>query len=662
MCAWNRRPASRERGAGRGRPARSLPVLALLAITLAVPALPAPAPLVSAAPLPSRTALPVVLLDPEVRPSGELSRFLDQDRRWLAGQPPAGARLPEAAKLAGRLGEPGGWEEVTGLGRPGTGGSNGEGPVRPLPSTLRDRWLARGYLRAEVRLAPGNPDAAPGGAPDTLVVVPGAIHTIGSLEVAGDDFPGRDRLLEMWLPRTGDVFLQDRFEEAARQVLLGTGNSGFPFARWVISEASLDAADPLVHIRAILLPGRRARIGAVTSDLPAGPGSDFLVRASGLQVGRVFTEDDLRRARQRLLARGLYASVGEPSIYLTGSPDSVGVHFPVAPRRKVNRAQVVLGLSRRDETQGSRLSGQVDLSLPNMAGSGRSLQVGWRDDGAAASRLVLAYREPLIFGTPLDLTTSLDQEIQRDVFTRFRLDTAWAIPVVELWGLEWGLGWDRATYPVGVLESTSRVRASGAVTHRRGDPFRSGWEGWFGVESGWRSARNRRLDGDAEDAATTRLGESTVQRIYRLDLAGEWWVGATVSLHGRSSYRIQTGDEGAVPLAEQFQFGGAATVRGYNENEFHGSQAGWGGAELRLGRPGSSRVYTFFDLGYFEFLTQDPASADPAVLLRRTGSPHGFGVGLLARTRGGDLSLAIGFPGTVDFDLAKLHVALLESF
>ncbi len=659
MCAWNRRPASRGQGTARAAvggpalPASTLLVLALLAM----------APLVLVSPYPSLAAAnPVLLFGPDVRPSGELSRFLDQDRRWLAGQPSAMARLPEAAKLAGRLGEPGGWEEVTGQGRLGSAGITGDGSVRPLPSMLRDRWLARGYLRADVRLVPGNPGAAAGGAPDTLVVVPGAVHTIGSLVVEGEDFPGRAGLLEMWLPRPGEVFLQDRFAEAARQVLLGTGNGGFPFARWVISEVALDEGAPAVHIRALLLPGRRARIGAVTSDLPAGPGSGFLVRASGLRVGRIFTEDDLRRARQRLLARDLYASVGEPSVYLTGSPDSVGVHFPVAPRRKVNRAQVVLGLSRKAEIPGSRLSGQVDLSLPNLAGSGRSLQVSWRDDGAAASRFGLSYREPLVFGTPLDVTTSLDQEVQTDLFTRFRLEMALAIQVVDLWGLEWGLGWDRATYPVGVLESTSRVRASGAVTHRRGDPASSGWEGWFGIESGWRSARNRSTDPDAENPSASRLGESTVQRIYRVDLAGEWWVGVTVSLHGRSSYRIQTGDAGAVPLAEQFRFGGAATVRGYNENEFHGSKTGWGGAELRLGRPGSSRVYTFFDLGYFEFLTQDPASADPAVLLRRTGSPHGFGVGLLARTRGGDLSLAIGFPGTVDFDLAKLHVALLESF
>ena len=117
-----------------------------------------------------------------------------------------------------------------------------------------------------------------------------------------------------------------------------------------------------------------------------------------------------------------------------------------------------------------------------------------------------------------------------------------------------------------------------------------------------------------------------------------------------------------MPVAEQFRFGGAATLRGYREEEFSGRQAAWGALEVRLGRAGGSRVYTFYDLGYFEFWTDDPASADPADLVLRRGWPRGYGLGLLARTPAGDISLAVGFPGTVDFEQAKLHVTLLESF
>jgi len=112
--------------------------------------------------------------------------------------------------------------------------------------------------------------------------------------------------------------------------------------------------------------------------------------------------------------------------------------------------------------------------------------------------------------------------------------------------------------------------------------------------------------------------------------------------------------------SDLFRFGGAATLRGYGEGEFHGVEAAWAGLEWRLGSPRGSRLYTFWDVGYFGFWA-DAAGAPGDRELRR-GWPRGYGLGLLARTPGGDLSLAVGFPGTVDFDLAKLHVTLLESF
>jgi outer membrane protein insertion porin family len=331
------------------------------------------------------------------------------------------------------------------------------------------------------------------------------------------------------------------------------------------------------------------------------------------------------------------------------------------PRRKVNRLQVVLGLSRNPADGASRLSGEVDLDLPDMGGSGRALRVGWRDDGLNRSRFGFSYLEPLIFATPLDMGLALDNEVDRDVYTRFRIDNVWRLPVVALWGIELGVGWDRATYPSGLLERTARTRARGAVSHRRGDRSRSGWEGLFAIETAWRSA-SLRPEGSDAIAPASQLAEAATQRIFEVDASGEWMVGRTVSLFARASFRQLTGRDELVPLSEQFRFGGAASLRGYREQEFRGTTTAWGAIELRLGRPLGSRLYTFYDLGYFEFKSPDPTDATGQNLLLNRDWPRGYGLGLLARTRAGDISLAVGFPGTVDFDQAKLHVTLLENF
>ncbi len=572
-----------------------------------------------------------------------LADFAGQDRRWLRRLPPAEAELTRSAA-------------DTSLARiralvAGAAGTAADTVVvvRPVEGRLRDRWLARGYLSARVTVRG-----------DTLRVQPGPVWTVGNWELSGDDFPGREHLVTTWLPRAGDTFVQAELALGIERVLRGCGEAGYPFARWVTRKLEMDTAAHQVMIKASLLPGQLAWLGPIGSNLTEPRANRFLARSSGLQPGVPFRHSDLDRAVDRLLARDLYTTVGEPQVYLTSARDTVGVFFPVIARRKTNRLQVVLGLSQREEG-GTHLSGEVDLRLPNMGGSGRNLQIGWSDDGQDKSHFGFSYLEPLAFGTGLDMGLGLDNEVQRGSHTRFRLDNSWQLPVVALWGLELGVGWDRTTYPAGDLERTSRVRASGAVLHKRGDRTRSGWASRFAIENGWRSS-TLRPDTSSAVAGGSELGEAVTQRIFSVDVAGELWVAPTLSFFSRAAFRQLTGGEPNVPLAEQFRFGGASTLRGYREDEFNGSQAAWGAVEMRIGRPEGSRLYTFYDLGYFEFWSADAAAADPAALLRRRGWPRGYGLGLFARTPGGDLSLAIGFPGTVDFGQAKLHVTLLESF
>jgi outer membrane protein assembly factor BamA len=352
--------------------------------------------------------------------------------------------------------------------------------------------------------------------------------------------------------------------------------------------------------------------------------------------------------------------VEEPVVYLTAAPETVGVFWPIVPLPRANRLGVVLGYSQGRKEGGGRLSGQVDLLLPNLAGTGRRLAAGWSDDGVNLRHLGFGYLEPLAFGTPLDLEVALDQEVATGAYSRFRLDGRAQLSVVAAWGIEFGLGWDRSTFPSGALERTSRLRARGAFLHRRLDARRSGWSGTFAIETASRQAIAR-MDTTTTSSALAS-GSEERQRLLSFDIAGELWLGRVWSLAGRSGFREVQGEGGPIPLSEQYRFGGANSVRGYREDEFHGERVLFGGVELRIGQPGRSRLYTFLDLGYFEFSAPAPTPVDPARREQREGTVRGFGLGLQTRTPAGDISLAIGFPGSVNFDDAKLHVSLLEAF
>ena len=237
---------------------------------------------------------------------------------------------------------------------------------RPLLAELRDRWLARGYLDARVQL--GAPDG--GGAP-LVAIAPGNLYRLADLAVGGDPFPQRDRLLAAWLPRPGEVFRPREYRAAARGLVAECAELGYPFPAWLTQEVTVDSLAAEVVVTATLLPGPRAVVGPQRTNLPAGRSSRFVVRAAGIPHGSPFRESDLRRGVDRLLARDLYARVDEPLVHLTTARDTVGIVWRVEPRDARNRVAVVLGFSRKQDG-GSRLSGQVDLDLPDLAGNGAS--------------------------------------------------------------------------------------------------------------------------------------------------------------------------------------------------------------------------------------------------------------------------------------------------
>jgi len=576
----------------------------------------------------------------------ELDRYLAEDARWLAGQAVQEAVAPADTVAATGVD----WSRLL----PGVAVDSlpdGAGrAVRPLTSLLAERWQRRGHLACRVAV-----DTTAGAR--RLVVRPGPRYRIGLFTVGGDTFPGEHAVLARRLPRAGETFTAERLEEAVAGLLRAAGDAGYPFARWLVREVQVHRSPPRVDVTGELLLGRRAWLGPQGTSLRGERQRRFVARASGLRPGEPFRQRRLEEARRRLLRRDLYDRVEPPVVHTTTSPETVGVWWPIVPRRHANRLEVVLGLSRR-EGEPTRLSGQVRLLLPNLAGTGRRLDLGWSDDGRDRSRFGFLWREPLVGGSPLDLTIDVAHEVQRDVYTRFRTDLEASLPVAGGWDVALGVGWDRGTFPSGPWRSTGRLRTHAALVRRRIDRYRSGWSARLAVASARRSAtaRDSVADGAAPvDTVTAGIMAGQLrQTIVEADLAGEWFVGARTSLAGRASWRSLESDQPAAPLSEQFRLGGARSLRGYAEDRFHGERVGVAALELRLGTPGRSVLYTFYDVGYVRL--HRPDGGDD------TATPTGFGLGLETTTGNGEVSLAIGFPGSFRFDDAKLHVTLLQGF
>jgi outer membrane protein insertion porin family len=114
-----------------------------------------------------------------------------------------------------------------------------------------------------------------------------------------------------------------------------------------------------------------------------------------------------------------------------------------------------------------------------------------------------------------------------------------------------------------------------------------------------------------------------------------------------------------VPLFEQYYLGGTNTLRGYNEEQFHGERVWWLRSELRYRLAASSRAYVFGDVGGYRF----HVSAAGAPVRTAEDVLLGAGVGAALATRGsGAVRFELALGRGDGFSDAKVHVGLEQEF
>jgi outer membrane protein assembly factor BamA len=127
-------------------------------------------------------------------------------------------------------------------------------------------------------------------------------------------------------------------------------------------------------------------------------------------------------------------------------------------------------------------------------------------------------------------------------------------------------------------------------------------------------------------------------------------LGPTVGYLRLTGSEYRSGD--IVPASEQIRFGGARTLRGYQEDAFRGTLVAWVNAEYRL-ISGKSRVFAFCDFGAFQRL-------ETSGWVR--GTRWGYGFGLRIDTKAGLFGIDYGLGEGDGVMRGKVHVGLVNRF
>lgn len=518
----------------------------------------------------------------------------------------------------------------------------------PALKAIQDAYIRKGYLFATVRLERVVADST-----IVLHVDEGEPARVGRLYIHGVAQLDSNTVAEALSVREGDRFNSANLDRGIHALLAVYDAAGFPFAQVWIDSLRLEPAASMVSLGIYVVEGESKQLRAVEFDGLQKTREELAVRLTGLRPGSRYDGGEIEEAYLRLSASGLFDNVEYPEIRVAPEGDGVEALIRVVETNRRNNFSFALGYADHDAGQSAVFSGMVQLEVNNIGGSLRDFDVFWRNDGADRSETRLGFRQRFLFGHPMSAGIVLEQIGLDTLYTWQSLGLEASAPIGRLWDglveVDVAVNGDRNTFSEGSVSKTVRLRLRGGLAYttgrrERGTYFKVHGRGTYAKKS--------------LDERDTGMESAVSQYITEVGLQVATEPFSHVHVTSQVQFNNIGSKETLVPLSEQYYIGGAATLRGYRENQFHSRRVGYARNEILLGRSRVEHGYVFLDVGYF--LEEEDDGAGGITSTDRFKLGHGFG--LRTASPAGRIDISFGLSEQFSLRQTKVHVILDRSF
>lgn len=520
-----------------------------------------------------------------------------------------------------------------------------EGKREQALDALYGVYYAEGYLQVSSRLERR-------GSETVLVIDEGEPARIAAVRLQGANELGDAEAMRLLGVEPGRRFVPRELTGRIDDLLEHYDDTGFPFAQVWIDSVGLKAGGPDVDMVVFVVEGGRKHLAKIDVTGLTKTRKRLVVELSGLKIGRPYDGEMLNDAYLRLQDSGVFEEVAYPQVKLSTESDGVEALFALKEPQRFNSLMSALGYAKKEGGNNEVLSGMVRLNLLNIGGTLRDLGVYWNNDGAGKNETKIAYKDRFFLGRNVSFGLNLEQIGLDTLYTWQSAGVEMERPMMRVGGgLLTVLGSvhaDRNVFSEGDLLRSWRARVGTGFSVLRGDVGRNRIK--FNGRFTWANKKFWRRSTDS--------GERLTQ--YILQGGSEIQIDFTQSLHlyNENTYNGLESNEDIVPLSEQFYIGGAGTLRGYRENQFHGRRVALSRWELIFGKARTDHVYLFTDGGY---VLNERLNA-LGVVEREDLYRVGYGFGLRTLSKLGKVDLSFGVGERLSLQQTKVHVILEQRF
>lgn len=458
----------------------------------------------------------------------------------------------------------------------------------------------------------------------------------------------------------GVPFKPSEYVKLQQRILDYAERNGYPFASvWLdsihVKGNEIEAA--LMVEKAFVVTYDSLEIVGNTKTKPK-----FLMRYLQLLPGQMYNQDQVN-ASQRMLTQLPYIKATRPP-QVRFARDKAKVYYFLEDRQ-ANQIDGVVGFlpdpSRKDKLL---ITGEANLNIRNIQGTGKQLGLQWRRVNKGSVILNGEYLHPNLLGTPFEAGAKFSLLKQDSSFITIqpRLQLAY-------YTLKYG------KFSVFTEWRNSRILSTASTQSLQKLDLADARTNTYGLNYLWNNlddfyfpkrgrlvelqlaAGNKKLlrNADLEKSFYDTLDIKTTQLSLALRLENFLRVGKSSALLTRLHGEALLNDQ--VFLNDMYRIGGLNTLRGFDEYFFYASSYAVGTLEYRLFTAQDSYVLLFYDQGYYRSDLEKSLEED---------FPFGVGGGISFSTGAGIFQLVYSLGKSeqqpLSFKYSKIHFGITSKF
>ena len=497
---------------------------------------------------------------------------------------------------------------------------------------------------------------------DTLALVKKATHMVSEFWSSGYLFAGVDSVnyTSIYIHKgdrldlqvyNSSVYLPELLKIANKEIQ-AKHNDGYPFA--TLKWDSIRLTNNFLTLKKVIDLGPYIEYDSIILLSPIKTKRDFIAKTLGMIDGKPFNESTFLSITDRLKQVSFFENKQEPDVSFQGGKAWTYLNLK---ENKTGSFEGILGVLPNQSTDRSALiTGNLNLGLLNLFGSGKEFDFSWQRFGEESQLLDLSYKHPFFLSSNIHVQGAFGLVKQDTSFVtqNFQFITSFFLQDQ----LEIGLILDQST---GTVLSTDSRRISNrnlqdfrqnvySISLSRIEKITQAKKGLSFISKIGVGERNISINPNLPIESYDTIDLKVTNLITEVGVEFQTMVSRRSGIHGDLSLAYQST---AQPISNQFfRLGGLETLRGFNEQFFFASSYIVSQLEWRLYFEERSFFFGFYDQGFLK--------NEKWVL------PAGLGGGFSLNTKAGLLSFALAVGKTKDvpfeFTNMKVHFGYLSRF